>query len=349
MKKYVDRSDLLKRTTRGSLFIIVLILSSSFLIGFSQANEIVKKRFSPYVQEIPESDAEILMIPIPGGTFMMGSSENEVGRNEDEGPQRLVKVDSFWMGAYELTWDQYDPFLEEKNPNRRNVRILVDGLEIEVDAVSTATPMYMDMSFGMGRGGFPAVNMTQYAAVMYAKWLFAKTGKFYRLPTEAEWEYACRAGTKSAYSFGENANDLDKYAWYGKNSDQAYKKIGTKEPNSFGLYDMHGNVAEWTMDQYIKDYHERLVGDPADNPYFRPTSLYPRSVRGGSWMDDGLGLRCASRAGSSKKWKQRDPQMPKSLWWLTDAPFVGFRLVRPKETPSREEMEKYWVEVMDDF
>lgn len=349
MKRCIDRSNFWIRTMRGSLFIVILILSSGFYVWFPEENKKSRKTFSPYFEEIPESDAKILMVPVPGGTFMMGSPEGEAGRNENEGPQRLVKVDSFWMGAYELTWDQYDPFLEEKDPNRRNVRILVNGQEIEVDAISTATPMYMDMSFGMGRDGYPAVNMTQYAAVMYAKWLFAKTGNFYRLPTEAEWEYACRAGSRSAFNFGEDGNDLDKYAWFGDNSGQAYRKVGTREPNGLGLYDMHGNVAEWTMDQYIEDYHEQLEGRPADNPYFRPTSLYPRSVRGGSWMDEGNDLRCASRAGSSKKWKQRDPQMPKSLWWLTDAPFVGFRLVRPKETPSRAEMEKYWIEVMEDF
>ncbi|UJH90165.1 formylglycine-generating enzyme family protein [Antarcticibacterium sp. 1MA-6-2] len=335
--------------TRSSLLIVILLLSCSYYVGPRQELEKESNVFIPYVQDIPESDAKIKMVPVPGGTFMMGSPETEAGRNDNEGPQRLVKVDSFWMGAYELSWDQYDPFLEEKEPNRQNVKILVDGKEIEVDAISTATPMYMDMSFGMGRGGFPAVNMTQYAAIMYAKWLFAKTGVFYLLPTEAEWEYACRAGTNSAYNFGENSKDLDKYAWFKENSGQAYRKVGTKEPNSLGLYDMHGNVAEWTMDQYLEDYHEQLEGNPSNNPYFKPTTLYPRSVRGGSWMDDGSGLRCASRAASSKKWKQRDPQMPKSLWWLTDAPFVGFRLVRPKETPTREEMEKYWIEVMEDF
>lgn len=331
--------------------IIILVVSSHFIPTYYENNNGTESScFLPYSEKIPGSDVEIEMVPVPGGTFKMGSPANEAGREEDEGPQRDVKVNSFWMGTYEITWEQYDLFLKEELSNQENINItLNDGSEMEIDAISTATPMYIDMSFGMGREGYPAINMTQYAAVMYAKWLFAKTGNFYRLPTEAEWEFACRAGSKTAYSFGENSGELDKYGWYGDNSENGYKKVGIKIPNALGLYDMHGNVAEWTLDQYHKDYHEQLKGKPADNPYFEPTTLYPRSVRGGSWMDVDDDLRCANRQGSSDQWKMRDPQMPKSIWWLTDAPFVGFRLVRPKETPSRKEMEKYWIEVMQDF
>ncbi|MGY5851403.1 formylglycine-generating enzyme family protein [Salegentibacter sp. F14] len=331
--------------------IIILVVSSHFIPTYNENNNGTESScFLPYSEEIPGSDVKIEMIPVPGGTFTMGSPRNEPGREDDEGPQREVKVNSFWMGTYEITWEQYDLFLNDEFSSQKNINItLSDGSEIEIDAVSTATPMYIDMSFGMGREGYPAINMTQYAAVMYAKWLFAKTGNFYRLPTEAEWEYACRAGSKTAYSFGENSGELDKYAWYGVNSEHGYKKVGIKIPNALGLYDMHGNVAEWTLDQYHKDYHEQLKGEPADNPFFEPTTLYPRSIRGGSWIDGGDDLRCANRQGSSDQWKMRDPQMPKSIWWLTDAPFVGFRLVRPKETPSRKEMDKYWVEVMEDF
>ena len=329
-------------------FIVILTSIFGFYIGNEKVKKTDSQEFLPYSENIPGSDISIEMIPVPGGTFMMGSPENEATRSEDEGPQHPVKVDSFWMGAYEITWNQYDLFLNEEISNLKN-KVSLNGVEIEVDGVSSPTPMYMDMSFGMGRDGYPAVNMTHYAAVMYAKWLFKKTGHFYRLPTEAEWEYACRAGTSTAYYFGDDPSELDKYAWFNDNSEGGYKKVGTKEPNAFGLYDMQGNIAEWTMDQYVKDYHEQLEGKPADNPWFKPTELYPISVRGGSWMDVGNDLRCTSREGSSKKWKQRDPQMPKSLWWLTDAPFVGFRLIRPKETPSIEEMEEYWIDAMEDY
>ncbi len=339
----------LKKLMKKFTFFLTLIFLNGCESGKEKNKITYSPEFSPYVQNIPDSDVNIEFMPVPGGTFMMGNSEDATNGKENEGPQRKVKVDSFWMGAYEITWEQYDQFLNETS-DLNNLKLSLDnGTEIEIDAVSSATPMYMDMSFGMGRDGYPAVNMTQYAAVMFSKWLFAKTGEFYRLPTEAEWEYACRAGTTTAFYFGDNPDELNEYAWFSSNSENAYKKVGLKKPNAFGLYDMHGNVAEWTMDEYLEDYHEQLKGRVADNPYFLPTKLYPRSVRGGSWMDDGENLGCTKRRGSSKQWKKRDPQIPKSLWWLTDAPFVGFRLIRPKKMPSKEEIEKYWIEAIEDY
>lgn len=328
---------------KGIPFITFLVFFNGFYIGYEKDKRTDPPEFSPYSQNIPGSDVSVELIPVPGGTFMMGSPEREAGKGEDEGPLREVKVDSFWMGKYEITWEQYDLFVNEEISNLKNRTSPLNGeVKIEVDAITSPTPPYIDMSFGMGRDGYPAINMTHYAALMFAKWLSAKTGHFYRLPTEAEWEYACRAGTNTAYYFGNNPNELDEYAWFRDNSEGGYNKIGTKTPNALGLYDMHGNVAEWTMDQYIEEYHEQLEGEVADNPWFKPTKLYPGSVRGGSWMDVRDDLRSAKRKGSSKEWKKRDPQLPKSIWWLTDAPFVGFRLVRPKETPSKEEIENYY-------
>ena len=212
---------------------------------------------------------------------------------------------------------------------------------LEVDAVSGATTPYVDMSFGMGTDGYPAVCMTQLAAAKFCEWLSAMTGHFYRLPTEAEWEYACRAGSSTAYSFGDTPANLDDYAWYEGNAADAYHKVGQKKPNPWGLYDMHGNVAEWTLDAYdAKQYKKNKKG--ANNPIALPSSTYPRVVRGGSWMDRPGRLRSAARRGSTKKWKQRDPQIPKSLWWHTDAPFVGFRVVRPVTTPTVKEQKIYW-------
>ncbi|WP_209404725.1 SUMF1/EgtB/PvdO family nonheme iron enzyme [Pseudozobellia sp. WGM2] len=330
--------------------LIGLLMLCFLLSGSSRYTSLVDSEFLPYSELIPNSEIEIQMVPIKGGSFLMGSPDTEKGRNSDEGPQRNVEVNSFWMGTYEITWEQYSQFLEEEVQNISGKTItLKDGSKMKVDGVATATPMYIDMSFGMGKEGFPAINMTQYAAAMYAKWLFAKTGNFYRLPTEAEWEYACRSGSETAYYFGNEKSKLSEYAWYATNSGEKYHKVGSKLPNAYGLYDMHGNVAEWTMDEYKSDYFTSLKGSSAKNPLFKPTKLYPRSVRGGSWADSAEDLRSANRQGSSKKWKQRDPQMPKSIWWLTDAPFVGFRLVRPKETPSKKEIEKYWLSVMDDF
>jgi formylglycine-generating enzyme required for sulfatase activity len=328
----------------------VVVLSSVLMANHSTISDIPSESFSSYSQQIPGSTESIDMVPVTGGEFLMGSPQDEAGRHEDEGPQRNVNVDSFWMGKYEITWNQYDQFANEVIGDlREKLAAANHGLNISADAVSTPTPPYVDMSFGMGRDGFPAISMTHYAAVMFTKWLTAQTGEFYRLPTEAEWEYACRAGSTSAYHFGDDPSDIDRYVWYNGNSNRSYNRVGTKEPNAFGLHDMSGNVAEWTMDQYHQDYFERLEGNPAVNPWFRPDVLYPRSVRGGSWQDGPGDQRCAKRRGSHERWKQLDPQMPKSLWWHTSAPFVGFRIVRPKETPSREEMEAYWIEAMEDF
>lgn len=328
------------------------VLSSVLFIGglgtiflSNQTSEPNQDSFTEYSQPIPGSSESIEMVPVEGGTFMMGY-ENE----NHENPQHRVSVDSFWMGKFEITWNQYDLFANEVIGDlKESLSQNAQDIEIPADAISTPTPPYVDMTFGMGRDGYPAISMTHYAAVMFTKWLTAKTGDFYRLPTEAEWEFACRAGSENAYYFGDDAAMLDQYAWYDENSDRSYQKIGLKEPNAFGLHDMAGNVAEWTMDQYHEDYFNRLDGDPAGNPWFPPTELYPRSVRGGSWMDGPEDQQCTSRRGSQERWKMLDPQMPKSIWWHTSAQFLGFRIVRQKETPSPEEMEKYWIEAMEDY
>jgi formylglycine-generating enzyme required for sulfatase activity len=335
------------------LFLVAGILIALFCFNSFENDDhlnVDQDSFSEYSRIIPGSDVYIDMVPVEGGTFLMGSPEDEQGRSADEGPQREVTVDPFWMGKYEISWNQYDLFANEViNELEQQLAATDRELNITADALSTPTPPYVDMSFGMGRDGFPAISMTHYAAVMFTKWLSAKTGEFYRLPTEAEWEYACRAGSQSAYHFGDDTSDIDRYVWYNENSNRSYNRVGTKEPNAFGLHDMSGNIAEWTTDQYYEDYFERLEGNPAVNPYFKPDQLYPRSVRGGSWQDGADDQRCAKRRGSHENWKMLDPQMPKSLWWHTSAPFVGFRVVRPKETPSREEMEEYWIEAMEDY
>ncbi len=299
--------------------------------------------FEPYSQDIPGSEEEIKMMPIPGGNFNMGSAA-EV---KNEFPQHEVGVDDFWIGAYEITWDQYLLFSERRIDHQGTS---ADQMEIEVniDAVASATTPYVDMSHGMGRKGFPVVNVTQYAALTFCKWLSAKTGRFYRLPTEAEWEYACRAGTQTAYSFGKDTTGIKDYAWFKANSNSKYQKVGEKKPNAYGLYDMHGNVAEWTMDKYAATTYAGRTGKTL-NPWEVPKELYPRTVRGGSWKEAAWDLRSASRTGSKAAWKRIDPQIPKSKWWFTNAPHIGFRIVRPKTTPSKEEMEKYWLEAIDDY
>jgi formylglycine-generating enzyme required for sulfatase activity len=206
-----------------------------------------------------------------------------------------------------------------------------------VDAVSRPTRPYVEMSFGMGINGFPAISMTHHAANKYAEWLSAKTGHFYRLPTEAEWEYACRAGSQTAYPWGDDAKRLGEFAWYDDNADGKYQKIAVKKPNAWGLYDMLGNVMEWTLDQYKPYGAEAVVA-----PWVKSTAPYPHAVRGGSWVDGAEKCRCAARVPSEAAWKQQDPQLPKSIWYHTDAQWLGFRLVRPVKVPSVEEMYAAW-------
>ncbi|MEX2264209.1 MAG: formylglycine-generating enzyme family protein [Bryobacteraceae bacterium] len=292
------------------------------------ANSAAVEDMTPYKATLPATDVSFEMMPIPGGEFAMGSPETK-----DEGPRRTVKVSPFWMGRTEVSWDEYRPFMFSK--------MAKEGLKKDevVDAISRPTPPYVEMSFGMGINGYPAISMTQHAANKYAQWLSAKTGHFYRLPTEAEWEYACRAGTTSAYSFGDDASMLGDYAWWSGNSGGQYQKVGTKKPNPWGLHDMHGNVMEWTLDQYDPAGY---AGLPQENPWRVSTQPYPQTVRGGSWMDDAEQLRCGARVGSDPSWKQQDPQLPKSIWYHTDAQGLGFRLVRPLKVPSAEEMYKFW-------
>jgi formylglycine-generating enzyme required for sulfatase activity len=249
------------------------------------------------------------------------------------------------MGKYEVTWDEYEVFMFQLDIHQRTIRGEDPSpLDKLADALVRPTKPYTDMTFGMGKEGFPAISMTQHAAKKYCEWLSAKTGRFYRLPTEAEWEYACRAGTTTAYSFGDDASQLDDYAWNYDNSDAKYQKVGQKKPNPWGLYDMHGNVAEWCADQYDARYYSTGAGKVSQNPLNVPTKVEPCVVRGGSWDDDPEQLRSAARRGSHKDWKQQDPQIPQSVWYYTDAQFVGFRVVRPLHEPSAEEKAKYGMD-----
>jgi len=298
----------------------------------------------PYTETIDGPGIKFDMVPIPGGKFVMGSPEDEADRKEDEGPQVEVEIEPFWMGKCEVTWDAYDAWSLKLDVQRRKMNRDAAGKEATnwdmlVDAMARPTNAYSDMTFGMGHDGYPAICMTQYAAKMYCKWLTANTGRYYRLPTEAEWEYACRAGTKTAYSF-ENADDLDDYGWYFDNSDDQYQKVGQKKPNPWGLHDIHGNVSEWVLDRYTPDGYKEYAGKTLKNPYKIPTTLFPRCVRGGSWDDDPDMLRSAARRGSDKDWKMQDPQIPQSIWYLTDGDFLGFRVVRPLDEPSWDNPEE---------
>lgn len=295
----------------------------------------------PYSTLILGTDVTFSMVPIPGGKFKMGSPENEKGHQPDEAPVREIEIAPFWMGKHEVTWNEFQLFMyPEEEQKARVAKNLPAELNKLTDAVTHPTKPYVEMSFGMGTDGFPAICMTQHHANKYCQWLSAKTGHFYRLPTEAEWEYAARAGTSTAYYWGDDISKINENCWWGKNSDFKYQKVGKKKPNPWGLHDILGNVAEWCLDQYDPNYYKTM---PSSNPWNKATKPYPHSARGGSWDDeDATKLRAAIRRGSSAEWKRQDPQLPKSIWFHTDAQFVGFRVVRPLKVATPAELQAYW-------
>ena len=194
----------------------------------------------------------------------------------------------------------------------------------------------------MGKDGFPAISMTQHAANKYCQWLSAKTGHFYRLPTEAEWEYAARAGTTTAYFWGDDAAQIGDYCWWGKNSDFKYQKVGKKKPNPWGLYDILGNVIEWTLDQYDPDVL-REARPPRIPGTRRPSRIRTSRAAARGMTRIAPKLRCAVAPRVERRnGSIQDPQLPKSIWYHTDAQFLGFRIVRPLKTPTPEEMQAYW-------
>lgn len=324
----------------------LLINCLALLLTYTASRAQTTSGFTSYTQTIPGSNQTYAMVAVPGGKGLMGSTDDQKGHQPDESPMHGVAIEPFWMGKYEVTWDLYDLFAFTNMEKEMAAKYpAADANLAKTDATVRPSPPYVDMSFGMGRAGYPAINMTQYAAIKFCAWLYAKTGVFYRLPTEAEWEYACRGNDKNAtlaYSFGNDVSKLGEYAVFKGNSNGSYKKIGTKKPNSFGLYDMHGNVMEWTQDQYIEDYYKQKAAGKVNEPYAPTTTLYPNSVRGGSWDDDPAVLRSAARTQSAPAWKIIDPQSPKSDWWMTSASFCGFRIIRPAKTPSEADIRAYY-------
>ena len=300
----------------------------------------VEEEFKSYEQEIPLTDIKFGLAPIPAGKFKMGSPSSEDKRAKDEPTPHDVSVDAFWMATHETTWDAYELWgLDIDRNQRKQLGKEARSLDLVADGITRPTPPYVAMDFGMGKDGYPAICMTQLAARVYCMWLSAKTGRFYRLPTEAEWEYACRAGTKTAYYFGDDPKELKQHGWFFTNSRFQYQKPGQKGANPWGLYDMHGNGWEWCLDQYVDG---STYNGARKNPITSPTELYPRLVKGGGWDDDPDRLRSSARMGSDPSWKQQDPQIPKSVWYHTDAHWVGIRVIRPRIIPPKEDIEKYW-------
>ncbi|MDR1484465.1 MAG: formylglycine-generating enzyme family protein [Planctomycetaceae bacterium] len=297
----------------------------------------------PYIEVIGGTSVSFKMTPIKGGKFTMGSADKETGHKQDESPQHEIEIMPFWMEEHEVTWQEFSLFALQILRVTRKAR---DERELQADAMASPTPPHTIGAISYdnsAKAGYPASGMTLYMAQVYCKWLTIQTGRFYRLPTEAEWEYACRAGTKTAFSFGDSDNDIDDYAWYFDNSDGTSKRVKQKKPNAWGLYDMHGNLSEWVLEQYdANTYSKRnsTTSDPVAIPL--PTG-FGQVLRGGNCEDDETTkLRSAARLFSVSEWNRQDPITPQSIWWTTDAPFTGFRIIRPLTPPKTEsELKKY--------
>ncbi|MCR6719370.1 MAG: formylglycine-generating enzyme family protein [Chitinophagaceae bacterium] len=306
------------------------LIPITFSLSVSVAN--AQDTATAFEQQIPGSDVKFKMVPIPAGSFKWGARAGDNSAEADEKPAKTVKLDAFWMSAYEVTYDEFNLFFVDTEISQN----------IPTDGLTRPSSPYIDMTLGMGKaGGFPANSMQQYGALMYCRWLYQKTGIFYRLPTEAEWEYAARAGSETIYPFGNDAKSLGDYAWHAANSGDKYQKVGQKKPNAWGLYDMLGNVAEWVLDQYQEDFLQSISENTA-NPIRQPETRHPRTVKGGSFRDPATALRPSDRVKSDLVWNRRDPQIPKSRWWNADAPFIGFRLVRPAVQPGADEIKLFF-------
>jgi sulfatase modifying factor 1 len=307
----------------------------------------------PYEETIPGTEVTFRMIPIPAGTLRMGSPEGEEDRTGEEGPLFEVGVEPFWMGEHEVTWAEYKGFMAACDLFKaiESARIRQVTPANEADAVTAPSNLYdPTTTFTNGeQPELPAVTMTQYAARQYTKWISGLTARFYRLPTEGEWEYACRAGAQTPWHCGADADALDATAWYADNADETTHAVGGKEPNAFGLHDMHGNVAEWVLDELVAGGYARQAGLPQPVPSATaavwPVKLSPRVVRGGSYYDEPARLRSAARRGSEDiAWKDIDPNLPKSPWWYTEEPAlgIGMRVVRPLSVPERPDQLRWW-------
>jgi len=224
------------------------------------------------------------MVVLAGGAFKMGSGNGE----DNEKPVHEVKIKPFAIGKFEVTLGEFKVFVNATNYSVKEERHCNwdSGKFAENDRQPVQCVSWED-------------------ATKYAEWLSKKTAKNYRLPTEAEWEYAARANTSTKWSFGDNESDLKDYAWYDKNSDSKTHEVGQKKPNGFGLFDMHGNVWEWTCsdnENYSKNKHlECLSKNDAS-----------KSRRGGSWLFNANYCRSALRNYSSPGYRVND---------------IGFRVV----------------------
>ena len=295
-----------------------------------------------FTEYIPKSAVSFNMIAIPGGTFSLGSPADELYRGDDEGPVKTVEISPFFMAEVEVTWNEYMAFYAQTSGEGRSTD--TEGLRKnadELDAIVGATPPYGQPDQGWGKGDRPAISISYHAAETYCKWLSQVTGKNYRLPTEAEWEYAARGGTQGPWFFDVNPKKVMKkglfkshpdttiinsYVVYLENSGLKTQKPDFVQANPWGLKNMLGNVAEFTADWYSPEAYA-AIADGTKDPK-GPATGQEHVIRGGFYRSTAADVRVANRDYTrTTDWLKTDPQVPKSIWWYSDCFHVGFRVV----------------------
>lgn len=222
-------------------------------------------------------------IKLPRGTFFMGTDDADA--RDREKPRHEVHID------YDIAMAKY--------------LVTVEDYMLYAQATGAAVPEERHEHLGFD---VPVRRVKWTDAVAYTQWKSEREGKKYRLPTEAEWEYACRAGSEGKYCFGDDEASLGEYAWYAKNAGKVTHDVGTKKPNVWGLYDMHGNVWEWCLDRYADDY----TSTPRDGLAYGVASEKGRVLRGGSYNAEAQKCICTSRINLGSGGKNY---------------FIGFRLL----------------------
>ncbi|HEX2969417.1 MAG TPA: SUMF1/EgtB/PvdO family nonheme iron enzyme [Bacteroidales bacterium] len=303
-------------------------------------------KFESFTEKVPGTTVSFNMIAVQGGTFNMGSPETEPLRDNDEGPLRKVTLSPFWIGEVEVTWDAYLAFFRSTGSQGRTEGQVVKNRN--VDAISGPTPPWGAPDQGWGKGQRPAITMSWHAANVYCQWLSKMTGRKYRLPTEAEWEYACRGGSSTPYFFEGNPKKLSSDGFlrkilgpdtsviasrvmYKVNSNSKTAEPASVKANPLGLKNMAGNVAEFCLDWYSETtYKADTIA--AINPR-GPAKGKEHVIRGGSFKSDAKDVRSAARDFTkTTAWLVTDPQVPKSIWWYSDVIDVGFRVVCEPDT-----------------
>ncbi len=313
-----------KESIRAPIRALVATLCLGAMVA---AQETLPKKYTETITTRGDEKLSLDMVLIPAGSFLMGSPASEAGRADDEGPQHKVTLSPFYLCTTETPLGLFLAYYEETGTAQKEFVVMqeakknTEAAASGVNAITGPTPVYGDLTMGYDNK-HPAMGMSWHNAMTFCAWLSQKTGRRYCLPTEAQWEYAARAGATSIFGYGDDPNRLDEFAWYEGNIDFGPREVAAKTPNAWGLHDMQGNVREWVYDFYDPNgYAAAAQTDPTG-----PVDGKVHVARGGYYESPPTELRCAARAYEEDWWRMNDPQIPKSKWWLPQMDFIGFRI-----------------------